>query len=146
MFYIPLYKCPKCKDGFYWDEEAGDFGNCTLECSDIHEACSSCDLRGEVCLTCTDGYMPEHDGSTCIEHFKNCKVEIEDQTEGDLPVDSVGFYCKDCISGYFWWAPERMCLKCNIYNCAECQDDGAGAITCTKCLNGFMPSFDGLSC
>ena len=57
----------------------GDFEQgCTGVCSEEIDNCLSCNLDGTECLSCENGYMPEADGSSCIEYFKHCETSIED--------------------------------------------------------------------
>lgn len=147
MMFDYFWKCPQCEDGYYWNDndEYFPFGGCTNECTDIHDMCTKCDLKGDQCLACEHGYMPEADGSTCVEYFKHCKQTIEEQTEGKLPQENGKWACTTCLPGYFWWSQERICLECGIDKCSECQDI-EGDVLCTKCVNGYLPTFDGLGC
>ena len=90
--------------------------------------------------------MPEADGSSCIEYFDHCSVSVDDQAKGLLPKNAADeYYCKDCLPGYFWSAKDRMCLSCDIDKCVECKEVDS-TVTCTKCINGHLTSFDSLGC
>lgn len=154
MMYEFWNKCPQCEDGFYWNETLDKDGNwvfgCTNLCSEeIDEHCSSCSLHGEECLTCTDGYMVAFNKTACVPYLAHCTVEIKDQPDlvptKKLAVWNNQWKCGTCENGYYWDSFGYMCESCSICNCDSCVME-TDKVKCTKCINGKIPSFDGITC
>eukprot|EP00702_Spironucleus_salmonicida_P004556 EST45847.1 Cysteine-rich membrane protein 2 [Spironucleus salmonicida] len=122
-------ECMVCEDGYLI------LGTqCTSECPDSHfqkegvctlcnvqlSGCSRCDITGQICNTCIEGFVIIEQKCVCnLQNCKLCDFYIENQ-------------CKQC-NQYYYLDELKTCVHCsNLPNCLDCQSSHVST-HCTQC-------------
>lgn len=142
--------CTACEDGYHTLKKFGqcleEIENCvsynadntcencnfqsSLDENNICQKCSvancvSCNNDYKQCYSCDTGYFLDITENTCKNKCfdQNC----EDCEDYDHQI------CVTCKDGY-QLTKQSKCIKCNIENCVECNDDG---LSCKTCKSGY---------
>ena len=119
------YRCPHCKDGFFWDEIG-------LDCLPCPARCTKC-TSGSDCLKCNDflefinGMCKENNGIDFCVHANPQNKSL----------------CMQCHHGYTLSPNKRECIRCfddnNLFGCRFCQINRLNnqVAECLECIDNM---------
>ncbi|EGR29314.1 neurohypophysial n-terminal domain protein [Ichthyophthirius multifiliis] len=121
---ISSNKCTSCKQGFYFQNDNGQFIGICLKCN---SRCRRCENQNtKECIACNDGeYSSGSSCQKCDSQCKNCIGKNPDQ-------------CTACTQGFYVrliYQNAGFCEKCYDL-CYMCISGGENA--CTKCIFGYF--------
>jgi len=117
-------KCIPC------DDPTNGIDNCS-ECSLISDNDSGDWDFSENCTLCSGGFMPQFDGSECVDRIDHCEDAPMNLQPANLVVDKTtgNYKCDTCEEKYYWNSINWVCEKCEVEDCERCNTFD----TCSKC-------------
>lgn len=129
--YNKVYVCPHCDLGYYWDVNAHECQECTVD------GCVECSRLGEECLKCEPGMLPQIGGLECVNEIGNCEIHgVWRKDDEDV------LACNKCMPNFFWNDEDWECSETEVDNC----DIAVDISTCHTCATGFYLEFGGKEC
>ncbi|KAL4489343.1 hypothetical protein ABPG72_018998 [Tetrahymena utriculariae] len=110
-FPIKSNACIECNDGYFLSKK---------RCIPCSSSCATCDITGNNCLTCADGYVYS-------PIYKSCQFICNPSCKSCLPESPNS--CLTCKAGYYQMG--NMCIKCE-FPCSTCVNQSTNCLSCIK--------------
>ena len=132
-------KCISCNEGYYLPTDDPYQLKCK-KCTDIVKNCNKC--HGELYSVACEDYMTNYT-ETPRQCGRNCETGINEKC---LTCNEDKSQCIECNEGYYLPTDDNIkleCKKCSnlIENCIACNGK-TYLVTCTKCINDYILSYD----
>lgn len=124
-------QCLECAEEFYLSEES-----CLVRVNSLAiQNCTNVSITGDVCGTCSAGYLLTSDRLACLPQIENCKSYYPTSST------STSLECEYCNDKMYFDLKQKRCINGTIANCQIYQQY---ADQCSVCVEGYYKSSMGV--